>query len=136
VPELSSYDYAVVRVVPDLERGEFLNVGVILFSKTLRALVTKVRLDDARLASLAPDRDLELVRAHLSSIERVAAGGPDAGPLGHLSASQRFHWLVAPRSTMIQTSAMHSGLCSDAAAEADRLFDRLVERLDTEGSGS
>ena len=126
MPELSSYDYAVVRVVPDVERGEFLNVGVILFAKTRHALIARVLLDDDRLAVLAPDRDADMIRAHLTSIEQIAAGGPDSGPIGQLSASQRFHWLVAPRSTMIQTSAVHSGLCDDPEAELGRIFERLV----------
>jgi hypothetical protein len=127
VPEPSSYDYAVVRLVPDLERGEFLNVGVILFSKAQRMLVARVGVDEDRFHRLSPGADIETVRAHLTSIERIAAGGRGAGSLGHLSASQRFHWLVAPRSTMIQVSAVHSGLCSDPGAELDRLYRRLVE---------
>ena len=127
MPERSSYDYAVVRVVPDLERGEFINVGVILFAKTARALLSRVELDDARLARLAPELDLDLVRAHLASVERIASGGADGGPIGSLSPSQRFHWLVSPRSTMIQTSPVHSGRCHDPQAELDRLFERLVQ---------
>ena len=123
---LSSYDYAVIRVVPDLERGEFLNAGVILFAKTARALLSRTWLDEARLASLGDDLDAEVVRAHLASFERIAAGGADAGPIGGLSMSGRFHWLVSPRSTMIQVSPVHSGLCADPAAEIDRLFERLV----------
>ncbi len=126
MPELSSYDYAVVRVVPDVERGEFLNVGVILFAKTRHALIARVALDEERLAVLAPDRDADMIRAHLTSIEQIAAGRPDSGPIGQLSASQRFHWLVAPRSTMIQASPVHSGLCEDPEAELERIFERLV----------
>lgn len=126
MPERSSYDYAIVRVVPDLERGEFLNVGVILFSKASGALLARVGLDEQRFRTLAADGDLVQVRAHLASIERIAAGGPEAGSLGNLSESQRFHWLVAPRSTMIQVSPVHTGLCSDPQAELDRLFGRLV----------
>lgn len=135
MPELSSYDYAVVRVVPDLERGEFLNVGVVLFSKELRTLVARVWLDECRLATLAPDADAATISAHLASIERIADGGSEAGSLGHLSASQRFHWLVAPRSTVIQTSPMHSGLCSDPIAESKRLFERLVQQRTEAPSG-
>jgi hypothetical protein len=136
VPERSSYDYAVVRVVPDLERAEFFNAGVILFAKTARALLTRVWLDEARLAQLTADPDAELVRAHLGSLERIATGGEDAGTIGALSASQRFHWLVSPRSTMIQTSPVHSGLCSDPSAELDRLFERLVQPVITDGEAS
>ncbi len=126
MPKLVSYDYALVRVVPDLERGEFLNVGVILFAKLARVLATRTWLDEGRLETLARDRDPAVIREHLAALERIAAGGPEAGPIGSLSASQRFHWLVAPRSTMIQPSPVHSGLCEDPMAELDRLFDRLV----------
>ncbi len=124
--EHSSYDYAVVRVVPDLDRGEFLNVGVVLFAKTARALLSRTALDDDRLAQLAPGLASAPIREHLAAFERIAAGGDDAGPIGRLSPSQRFHWLVSPRSTMIQTSPVHSGLCLDPALELDRLFERLV----------
>ncbi len=130
MPERSSYDYAIVRVVPDLERGEFLNVGVVLFSKSRGALLARVGLDTDHLRALAPEADVAAIGAHLASIERVAIGGPEAGSLGHLSPSQRFHWLVAPRSTMIQISAVHSGLCADPAAELDRLYRRLVGSSD------
>jgi hypothetical protein len=126
VPELCSYDYAVVRVVPDVARAEFLNAGVILFAKSHAALLARVSLDEARVTTLAPDADLEAIRSHLDSIERICAGGPEAGPHGTLTESERFHWLTAPRSTVIQVSPVHSGLCDDPAAEADRLFERLV----------
>lgn len=131
MPERSSYDYAIVRLVPDLERGEFLNVGVILFSKALRTLLARVELDEDRFRRLSPSGDVAAVRIHLSSIERIAAGGSGAGPLGHLSSSQRFGWLVAPRSTMIQVSPVHSGLCSDPGMELDRLYRRLVDTSST-----
>lgn len=127
MPELSSYDYAVVRLVPDLDRGEFVNVGVVLFSKARGSLLARVNIDDERLGTLATGRDVDSIRAHLASIERIAEGGSDAGSLGQLSASQRFHWLVAPRSTMIQVSPVHSGLCADPSAELERLYRRLVQ---------
>lgn len=126
MPERSSYDYALVRVVPSLDRGEFLNVGVILHARNARYLGARVGLDERRLAELAPGADVGPIRDHLSAFERIAAGGDEAGPIGRLDDSQRFHWLVAPRSTVIQTSAVHSGLTDDAGAELDRLFDRLV----------
>ena len=126
MPEQSSYDYAVVRVVPDLERGEFINAGIVLFAKVPGVLAARVWLDEDRLRALAPDRDAAMIRAHLESVERIASGGPDTGSIGQLSPSQRFHWLVAPRSTMIQMSPVHSGLCADAPEEMDRLFGRLV----------
>lgn len=126
MPEPCSYDYAVIRVMPDVGRGEFVNAGIILFAKSHGALLARLALDEARLLALAPDADVAAIRAHLASIERVCAGGPEAGPHGALSPSERFHWLVAPRSTVIQVSPVHSGLCDDPAAEADRLLERLV----------
>ena len=126
MPEHCSYDYAVVRVVPDVARAEFLNAGIILFAKSHGALLARVSLDEARLTALAPDADVAAIRAHLESIQRICAGGAEAGPHGELTASERFHWLTSPRSTVIQVSPVHSGLCDDPATEADRLFDRLV----------
>jgi hypothetical protein len=134
VPESDSYDYAVVRVVPDLERGEFLNVGVILFAQLAGFLAARIALDQERIATLSPHRDAADLRAHLESIERICSGASDAGPIGELSQSQRFAWLVAPRSTMIQVSAVHSGLSDDPADELERLFARLVANPPAEGS--
>lgn len=121
-----AYDYSVIRVVPDVARGEFLNAGVVLFAKTHRALLSRIALDETRLRVLAPDADVAAIRSHLESIERICAGGEAAGPHAHLSASERFHWLTAPRSTVIQLSPVHSGICDDPEIEADRLFARLV----------
>ena len=126
MPERCTYDYAVVRVVPDVARAEFVNVGIILFAKSHGALLARIALDAARLSALAPEADLDAISSHLRSIEHVCAGGPEAGPHGQLSPSERFHWLTSPRSTVIQMSPVHSGLCEDPAAEADRLFERLV----------
>lgn len=126
MPRHCSYDYALIRVVPDVERGEFLNAGVILFAKTHDALLSRIGLDEERLAALAPSADVSAIRAHLASIGRICEGGRAAGPHAHLSASERFHWLTSPRSTIIQVSPVHSGLCDDPASEADRLFQRLV----------
>lgn len=126
MPEPCTYDYAVVRVVPDVARGEFVNAGVVLFAKSHRVLLARTTLDVARLTALAPDVDLDAVRAHLESIERICEGGEAAGPHQELSASQRFHWLTSPRSTVIQMSPVHSGICDDPEREADRLFERLV----------
>ncbi len=131
MPAHCSYDYAVVRVVPDVARGEYLNAGIILFAKSHAALLARIWLDEARLTALAPDADVAAIRAHLTSIERICAGGPKAGPHGSLSPSERFHWLVSPRSTVIQVSPVHSGLCDDPSAEADRLFGRLVATQDS-----
>lgn len=124
--EPCTYDYAVVRVVPDVARGEFLNAGVILFAKSHGALLARVALDEDRVVAFAPGADLQAIRAHLESIVRICEGGAAAGPHGQLSASERFHWLTSPRSTVIQLSPVHSGICDEPATEADRLFDRLV----------
>ncbi len=124
--ELSSYDYAVVRVVPSVERGEFVNAGVILFCRTRRFLQARIELDEGRLLALAPDVDLEEVRQHLECIPRVCKGGAGAGPIGLLSQAERFHWLTTPRSTIIQTSPAHSGLTADPARSLDHLVDTMV----------
>lgn len=126
MPAPNSFDYAVVRVVPRVEREEFINVGVILYCLTKGFLGARVELDEARLQALSPEVDLELVRGHLESIPRVCKGGRAAGPLGQLSQKERFHWLVAPRSTMIQTGPVHSGLCEDPAAALEHLLNRMV----------
>lgn len=126
MPAHSSFDYAIVRVVPRVERGECINAGVILFCLTKRFLAAKVELDERRLLALAPDVDLELVRGHLEAIPRICAGGRPAGPIGQLPQKERWHWLVAPRSTIIQTSPVHSGLCEDPAQALEHLMDRMV----------
>lgn len=126
MPERCTYDYAVVRVVPDVARGEFVNVGVILFAKSHGILLARVALEESRLWALAPEADLEPIRAHLRAIERICEGGESAGIHGRLTASERFHWLTSPRSTVIQTSPVHSGICDDPASEIDHLFERLV----------
>jgi hypothetical protein len=126
MPALSSYDYAVLRVVPNVEREEFINVGVILFCRPLRFLGARVELDADRLASLAPELDLEIVKAQLDLFPRICAGGHDAGPIGGLDQADRFHWLVAPRSTTIQISPVHCGLCADPQAALDDVFEKQV----------
>ncbi|GAC1429365.1 MAG: DUF3037 domain-containing protein [Ktedonobacteraceae bacterium] len=123
---LASYDYAVVRVVPRVERGEFLNVGVILFCRTRRFLHTRIALDIHRLSIFASHLDLEEVQYHLDLLVRVSTGGKTAGPIGTLSQSERFHWLVSPRSTVIQTSPMHSGLCADPETALQALLEKMV----------
>lgn len=122
------YQFAVVRVVPRVERGESLNVGVIVFSRVLDFLGMRVELDEALLRAMCPDCDLELVRSQLAGLERVAAGDPAAGPIAGLSTSERFHWLVAPASTMVQASAAHGGVSADPSAQLERLFESLVRR--------
>jgi hypothetical protein len=122
------FQYAIVRVVPRVERGETLNAGVVLFSRRLRFLAARTELDEAALGALAPGCDLEGVRRQLQTIERVAAGDPAGGPIAALEPSERFHWLTAPASTIVQPSAVHTGLTSDPAAELERLFRMLVDR--------
>jgi hypothetical protein len=120
------FDYALVRVVPCVERGECLNVGVILFCRTKRFLDASVELVPERVQALWPEADLGELRVHLDVIPRVCAGGREAGPIGLLPTHERFHWLVAPRSTVIQTSPVHSGLCLDPAAMLDHLMGAMV----------
>jgi len=122
----SSYDYAIVRVVPRVERGEFVNAGVILFCRTRRFLGARIELDAGRLAVLAPQIDITILSQHLAAIPLVCAGGVEAGPIGLLPLADRFHWLVAPRSAMIQTSPVHSGLCDAPEAALGHLLDALV----------
>lgn len=126
MPERCPFDYAVVRIVPRVERGEFLNAGVILFCPTQRYLNARVHLDRERLLALAPDIDVETVATYLETIPKVCAGGGDAGSIGALPQSQRFHWLIAPRSTIIQTSPAHAGVSHDLDAALDALFEKLV----------
>jgi hypothetical protein len=126
MPARSAFDYAVVRVVPHVERGEFVNAGVIVFCRTRRFLAARIELDAKRLMALAPLVDISSVERHLALIPLICEGGSEAGPIGLLPMAERFHWLVAPRSAMIQTSPVHSGLCTDPAAALDRLLERLV----------
>ena len=124
----ASYDYAVVRVVPRVDREEFVNAGVILFSKAHHFLAARVDVDEGRLRVLAPEVDVDLVRRHLEAILRICAGEEAAGPIACLSQSERFHWLVAPRSTIIQVSPVHGGVCDEPGARLEALFLRLVMR--------
>jgi len=121
------FQYAIVRVQPRVERGERLNVGVILLCRVRRYLGARIALDERRLAAFAPDLDPAVIRPHLAAIERIAAGDPEAGPIARLGQAERFHWLVSPSSTMIQASAVHTGLCDDPATELDHLVETLVE---------
>jgi hypothetical protein len=121
-----SYDYAIIRVVPRVERGELINAGVILSCPTRGYLGAKLGLDAARLRALDPSIDVDEVQAALASIPWIAAGDPRGGPIAQLPRSERFHWLVAPRSAIIQTSPVHTGLCDDPAASLDTLLTRLV----------
>jgi len=126
VPNNSTYDYAVIRVVPRVDREEFANVGVILSCPSIHFLDARVELDEHRVLSLDPSLDLDSIRAHLATIPAICAGGADAGPIGLLSQRERFHWLVAPRSTIIQTSPVHSGSCHDPATALEHLLETMV----------
>jgi hypothetical protein len=122
----NSYDYALIRVVPSVERGECINVGVILFCRARNFLSALIHLDAQRLAAFAPQLDLDELRKHLEEIPRICKGGKEAGSLGQLSPSERFHWLVSPRSTIIQPSPVHSGLCNDPEAALHHLLKTMV----------
>ncbi len=123
---MRTYDYAVVRVVPRVERGEFVNAGVIVSCDATDSLEARIELDEARLLALDPVADLDAIRAALTAIGVVCAGTAAAGALGALSARERFHWLVAPRSAVIQTSPVHTGLSVDCGDALDHLFRAMV----------
>jgi hypothetical protein len=120
------FQYAVIRIVPRIEREEFVNAGVLLFCRTRGFLGARVRLHRDRVCALAPDAELGGVEEYLDAIVRVAAGDPTAGPIAELPQSERFGWLAAPSSTVVQTSPIHTGLSSDPEATLERLFERLV----------
>ena len=126
MPTEVTYDYAIIRVVPRVERGEQMNVGVILSCVDAEYLESRIEVDDARLKALDPTLDLVAVRAGLALFPVVCAGGPDAGPIGELPARGRFRWLVSPRSTVIQASPVHTGRTADPPATLQRLFECLV----------
>lgn len=125
MPANCAYDYAVVRVVPNVDRGEFINAGVIVFCRTERFLAAKIELDRARLLTLAPDVDVAEVQAQLELIPRLCAG---EGAIGQLGQAETFHWLVAPHSTVVQCSPVHSGLTDDLSGVVERLMDAMVRR--------
>jgi len=126
VPAQSSFDYAILRVVPRVEREEFVNAGVILFCLERDYLAARVALDEERVRALFPAADLAAIREHLQAVPRICAGGEGSGPIGELSRRERFHWLVAPRSTVIQVSPVHAGLCEDPERALEHLLDRMV----------
>jgi hypothetical protein len=129
--ELDQFAYAVLRVVPRVERGEQFNAGVVLFCRRRAFLAARVELDELRLAALAPGDDPAVVRGHLDALVRIAAGDPAGGPVSALEPSERFGWLVAPSSTVIQPSPVHTGVCEDPQAMLDRLFEELVAPVST-----
>ena len=128
MPAEYTYDYAIVRVVPRVERGETINVGVILSCPDVDFLEARIELDASRLRALDPTLDVEATRANLDSIPVVCRGGAEAGPIGELPQRSRFHWLVSPRSTIIQFSPVHTGRTGDPGAALERLLDTMVRR--------
>jgi hypothetical protein len=120
------YDYAILRVVPRVDREEFMNVGVIVSCPARGFLEARVELDERRLTVLDPSLDVESIRTHLETIPAICVGGPQAGPIGQLSQRERFHWLVAPRSTIIQTSPVHTGSCKDPSEVLEHLLETMV----------
>ena len=128
MPARSPFQYAAVRLVPRVERGEAVNAGVVLFCRPLRFLGARTELDESLLRALAPACEPGAVAKLLTTMERIAAGDPEGGPIAQLPPSERFHWLVAPASTIVQPGPVHTGLTSDPKSELGRLFAHLVER--------
>ena len=128
MPERKAFQYTVLRVVPDVERGERVNVGVVVYSPERRFLGARAHVDRARLAALAPELDLDALERHLASLVAIADGADDGGPLARLPQSERFGALSAPSSTIVQPSEVHTGVCEDGGRELDDLFERLVLR--------
>ena len=121
-----TFDYAILRVVPRVDREEFINAGVVVFCLEKRYLEARILLNADRLKALWPEVDVDLVRAHLDAIPRICAGDPAAGPIAKLSLRERFHWLTAPRSTVIQPSPVHTGVCDSADGVLDRLATQFL----------
>jgi hypothetical protein len=120
------FEYAVIRVVPAVEREEFLNVGVVLFCAKQKFLKMKYKLDETRISNFSSKLDINEIKTYLESFERICEGSPDSGPIGTLPMAERFRWLTATRSTVVQTSKVHPGLCVDANAMLQKLFSELV----------
>lgn len=129
MPENFLFEYAVIRVVPHVEREEFLNVGIILYCAGQKFLKALYEIDETRLGVLCDKLDFNEVKEHVSSFDKICRGGKNAGPIGKLSISERFRWLTAERSTMLQTSKVHPGLCTDADEMLERLFTHLVRKI-------
>jgi hypothetical protein len=125
VPAPASFDYAILRVVPRVERQEFINAAVIVFCLEKKYLDARVHFESARLLALWPDIDIELIRDHLNAVPRICAGDVNAGPIARLPQRERFHWLISPRSTIIQPSPVHTGVCD----ETEGLLDRLAKQF-------
>jgi Protein of unknown function (DUF3037) len=133
-PGSSPFSYAILRVVPRVERGERFNAGVVLFCRQRGFLGARIHLDECRLAALAPDARPDDLRAHLEALTRVAQGDPDAGPIATMPPSERFGWLVAPSSTIIQPSDVHTGLSDDPETTLNQLYEELVAPVAPDGA--
>lgn len=129
MPERYLFEYAVLRVVPHVEREEFLNVGIILYCAGQKFLKALYEVDEARLRVLCDKLDFAELEEHVQSFDKICRGGKNAGQIGQLSMAERFRWLTAERSTMLQTSKVHPGLCIDANEMLERLFTQLVKRI-------
>lgn len=126
MPVPASFDYAVLRIVPRVEREEFINAGILVFCLEKDYLAARIRFDRDRLKALWPEADVDLVDSHLAAIQRVCEGDPLAGPIAQLSRRERFHWLVAPRSTILQPSPVHTGMCEATEGLLDRLEKQFL----------
>lgn len=126
MPDLLTYDYAIVRVVPRVEREEFVNAGVVVSCASRKFLESHIELNEQRLIALDPTIDIETIQDYLATIPLICAGGESAGPIGKLPHRERFYWIVAPRSTVIQTSRVHTGLCTDLPHVIEHLLDTMV----------
>jgi hypothetical protein len=123
-----TFNYAIVRVVPRVDREEFINVGAIVSCPAKQILQARIELDESRLLALAPDLDLKIVKQHLDAIPAICAGGEEAGPIGLLPQRARFYWLTAPRSTIIQTSTVHTGLSATPESALEHLLNTMVRQ--------
>jgi Protein of unknown function (DUF3037) len=126
VPIPASFDYAILRVVPRVERQEFINAGVVVFCLEKRYLAARIRLNAERLRALWPGTDTDLAREHLEAVQRICEGDPEAGPIAKLSQRERFHWIISPRSTIIQPSPVHTGVCDETGELLDRLEKQFL----------
>lgn len=124
------YDYAVIRVVPKVEREEFINAGVILSCPDKEFLEAYIETDEQRLKAIDPLIDIELIKSHLIAIKAVCAGGHQAGHIAKLSQRERFHWLTSPKSTIIQMSPVHAGYCKNPAEELEHLVEKMVRNIE------
>lgn len=123
MPAKSTYDYALIRVVPRVELGEFINVGVVLYCRTARFLAVRIAMDEERVSAFAPHLNVDELRKHLSLLTELCDG---VGPIGELGQADTFHWIVAPHSTVIQASPVHTGLCTNPAEALDQLMETVV----------